>query len=141
MLKLIYTENLLHLEALESDLLEWIERQQRFAASVGEQLVVSQSAAAFLLPTALSEAAAINDRLRYEGVTTVTATRCDIDRVEIGLQGYWLATDLDTVEGAFVTQLPERVETYLYQLWDRAQFSTLANDNVLGRFDSIGDER
>jgi hypothetical protein len=132
MLKFIYTETALYLELLNSDLEEWVEQRLMFATSTGETVFVSEEKATFLLPEPLCEATALNFHLHHHGVKTVTVNRCDLDRVEIGLTGYWLSTHMDSAEGIFVTQLPDRVESYLWQLWCSANCLSMTSDGVVG---------
>ena len=117
MLKLIYTETALHCELLTAELEDWVEQRIVFATRTGEIVFVSSEKASFLLPEPICEATAAKLYLDHQGVKTVTVSRCDLDSIEIGLTGYWLSTDLDSAEGIFVTQLPDRVELYLWQLW------------------------
>jgi hypothetical protein len=131
MLKLIYTETALHLELLTADLENWVEQRLVFASSTGETMFVSSEKATFLLPETIGEATAINCYLHHQGVKNVTANRCDLDRVEIGLPGYWLSTDPDSAEGLLVTQLPDRVEFYLWELWCRANSQLAMSDGVV----------
>jgi hypothetical protein len=120
MLKLIYTETALHFELLTADLEDWVEQRLVFATSTGETMFVNSEKASFLLPEPICDATAANFYLHHQGVKTVTVNPCDLERVEIGLNGYWLSTDLNDAEGIFVTQLPDRVELYLWQLWSSA---------------------
>ncbi len=131
MLKLIYTETDLHLELLNSDLDDWVENRLQFSTSTGETIFVSADNATFLLPELICETTAVNFYLHRQGVKTVTVNRCDLDRVEIGLTGYWLSNDLDGDEGIFVTQLPDRVELYLWQLWCSANVQPAMSDGVI----------
>jgi hypothetical protein len=117
MLKLIYTETALHFELLTADLEDWVEQRLVFATSTGATMFVNSETANFLLPDSICDATAVEFYLHHQGVKTVTVNRCDLDRVEIGLTGYWLSTDLNDAEGIFVTKLPDRVELYLWQLW------------------------
>jgi hypothetical protein len=117
MLKLIYTETDLHIELLTASLEDWVEQRLLFSNSTGEITFLSSGTASFLLPTTIFEATAINFYLHHQGATTVTACYCDLDSIEIGLTGYWLSPDPDSDLGVFVTQLPDRVELYLWQLW------------------------
>lgn len=132
MLKLIYTETSLHLELLTADLEDWIEQRRTFATSIGETLFANAEKATFLLPEPICEATAVNFYLHNQGVNSVTAHRCDLDRVEIGLTGYWLSTHTDIAEGIFVAQLPDRVESYLWQLWLSANSHSFASDGAIG---------
>ena len=132
MLKFIYTETALYLELLSSDLEDWVEQRLMFATSTGEPILVSEEKATFLLPDLICEATALNFYLHHQGVKTVTVNRCDLDRVEIGLTGYWLSTHVDIAEGIFVTELPDRVESYLWQLWCSANSLSVTSDGVMG---------
>ncbi|MCY7367982.1 MAG: hypothetical protein LH474_07500 [Chamaesiphon sp.] len=130
MLKLIYTETDLHIELLTADLEDWVEQRLLFSNSTGEVIFLSSETASFLLPATICEATAVNFYLHRHGITTVTANRCDLDRVEIGLTGYWLATDPDSNQGIFITQLLDRVEFYLWQLWCSGNSRSVMSDGV-----------
>ena len=132
MLKLIYTETALHLELITTDLEEWIEQRLIFATSIGETLLVNAEKATFLLPEDICEATAVNSYIHNQGIDSVTAHRCDLNLIEIGLIGYWLATDIDSAEGVFVTQLPDRVESYLWRLWLNANSPSFVSDSAIG---------
>jgi hypothetical protein len=136
MLKFIYTETALHLELLTIDLAEWVDRRRRFAASTGEFISVSAQRATMLLPAPLGKVMEVERYLCHEGVGNVTIQHCDLDHMEIALTGYWLSTtkpsEPDLVEGIFVAQLTDRVESYLWQLWYAANCQLLAGDGVMG---------
>jgi hypothetical protein len=132
MLKLIYTETSLQLERLTADLDGWIEQRSGFHTSIGQIIFASVEKVSFLLPSLICEPTAIRLYLHREGVQSVTANYCDLDRVEIGLTGYWLSRDLESVEGIFVTQLPDRVESYLSQLWWSANSQSAIGDRAIG---------
>ena len=131
MLKLIYTETDLHIELLTTDLEDWLEQRLLFSNSTGENFFLSPETASFLLPAAICEATAVNFYLHRHGATTVTADYCDLDSIEIGLAGSWLATDLDIDQGIFVTQLLDRVEFYLWQLWCSGNSHSVISDGVI----------
>ncbi len=131
MLKLIYTEAAPHLELLTSNLDDWVEQRLGFATSTGEKIFVSAEKASFLLPL-VCEATALNFYLARENVTTVKASKCDLDRVEIELTGYWLSNRLHSAEGIFITRLPDRVESYLWELWYGANHRSVASDGAIG---------
>jgi hypothetical protein len=132
MLKLIYTEAAPHLELLTSNLDDWVEQRLRFARSTGEKMFVSAEQASFLLPELVCEATALNFYLDRENVTTVKASKCDLDRVEIELNGYWLSNQMHSAEGIFITRLPDRVESYLWQLWYDANHRSVTSDGAIG---------
>jgi hypothetical protein len=132
MLKLIYTEAAPHLELLTSNLEDWVEQRLGFATSIGEKTFVSAVKASFLLPELVCEATALNFYLDRENVTTVKASKCDLDRVEIELTGYWLSNRMHSAEGIFITRLPDRVESYLWELWYSANRRSVASDGAIG---------
>ena len=130
MLKLIYTETDLHMELLTANLEDWVMQRLLFSDSTGEIIFLSSETASFLLPTTICEATAINFYLYHQGAKTVTANCCDLDRVEIGLTGYWLSTDPNSAQGIFVTKLLDRVEFYLCQLWCSGNSRSAMSDRV-----------
>jgi hypothetical protein len=136
MLKFIYTETALHLELLTIDLADWVDRRSRFAASTGEFISLSAQRATMLLPAPLDRVTEVERYIREEGVGNITIQQCDLDHMEIAFTGQWLSTnessESDRVEGIFVTQLPDRVEAYLWQLWYAANCQLLAGDGVMG---------
>jgi hypothetical protein len=137
MLKFIYTDAPLYLELLNVELADWVKQRQMFAASMGEFLSTTAERATFLVPDLICEVTAINFYLHQEGVKNVTVHRCDFDQLEITLTGYWLSTDVDSTyadnaEGIFITQLPDRVESYLWQLWHTAHNRLLDRDEAIG---------
>ncbi len=132
MLKLIYTEAAPHLELLTSNLEDWVEQRLEFATSIGEKIIVSAEKASFLLPELVCEATALNFYLDRERAKTAKASKCDLDRVEIELTGYWLSNRQHSAEGIFITRLPDRVESYLWQLWDSANRRSVASDGAIG---------
>jgi hypothetical protein len=132
MLKLIYTETSLHLELLNSDLDLWLEQRSRLYTSIGHTIFASAETASFLLPSVVCEPIAMSLYLHCQGVQGVTVERVDLDRVEIGLTGYWLSTNFDSIEGIFVTQLPDRIESYLSELWCSANSQSVTSDRAIG---------
>jgi hypothetical protein len=132
MLKLIYTDTSLHLELLTCDPNEWVEQRLKFATSIGQTMFVTAEKASFPLPDRVCEATAIDFYLHREGIKSVTVNRCDLDRVEIGLSGYWISTHIDRAEGIFIAQLPDRVENYLWQLWCSANELPITSDRQIG---------
>jgi hypothetical protein len=137
MLKFIYTETALHLELLSVDLADWVEQRRRFAASTGQPLSISTARASMLLPDPLGKVTEVERYIRDRGERNVTIHHCDLDHMEIAFSGDWLSTltefiEPELVEGIFVTQLADRVEVYLWQLWYAANCQLVAGDGVMG---------
>lgn len=120
MLKIIYSETGLHLELLSVNRQEWIARRTLFATSVGASMTISQQRATFLLPSPMCDVTGLDLYLHSAGEKTFTLHQCDCDYVEIGLDGNWICSDVDSDEGIFIAQLPDRTELYLWQLWHTA---------------------
>lgn len=120
MLKIIYSETGSHLELLSVNRQEWIDLRIDFATSVGESMTVTQQRATFLLPSPMCDVTGLDLYLRSVGEKTVTLHQCDCDYVEIGLDGKWICTDIDSDEGIFIAQLADRTELCLLQLWHAA---------------------
>jgi hypothetical protein len=129
MLKFIYSEAGLHLELLDGDLGDWIDRRLKFGRGY-ENLSVRAERAFFLLPDRIGEIIVLNFYLQCDRVKTVTIESCDENYLEIGLSGYWLSVDADLAEGIFITQLPDRIEAYLYQM-----YKTAKDPSVVEQFD------
>jgi hypothetical protein len=130
MLKLIYTETDLQMELLTADLEDWVDQRLLFSNTTGEIIFLSSERASFLLPETICKTTLVNFYLHHQGVKTVTAERCDLGQVEIGLSGYWLSTDPDSDQGIFVTQLADRVEFYLWQLWCSRNSQSVMSDTI-----------
>lgn len=120
MLKIIYSETGFHLELLSVDRQEWIDRRVEFAASMGEVIIINQQRATFLLPASTGDVTGLAANLLGAEEGSVTWHRCDCDYVEIGLDGEWICADMDGDEGVFIARLPDRIESYLWELWHAA---------------------
>jgi hypothetical protein len=129
MLKFIYTEADLHLELVDANLGDWLDRRLKFSKGY-ENLSVRAERAFFLLPDRLCEIVLLDFYLRCDRVEILTIESCDENYAEIGLSGYWLSTAADIAEGIFITQLPDRIEAYLSQL-----YSTAKDPLVIEQFD------
>jgi hypothetical protein len=116
-LKIIYTDTGIHLEILNVEHQQWIAERVKFATSIDEQIVVSKQRATFPLPAPIYEFPMVEQDLGKMAANTVTVDLCDLDYVEFGMDGYWLASDYDSNEGIFVCEQTERIESYLWQLW------------------------
>jgi hypothetical protein len=139
MLKIIYAETGQHLEQIAADTPtarlrqedNWIAKRLKFAKSIGQTLFVSKERAALMLRKPLCDVMEIDTHLRSLGADRVTVECCDLDWIEIGLAGSWIYTDFDSGEGVFVAQQPDRVESYLWQLWQVAKIELVAYERSI----------
>jgi hypothetical protein len=126
MLKVIYNSTSIHLDILNIDLADWVEQRRIFAVSAGESLAISAGRASILLPNAVCSLDEVSDYLKQERVKNVALCRSDYENIEIIITtGYWLtlknSIDTDFTEGVFVTELLDRGEVYLWELWYTAR--------------------
>jgi hypothetical protein len=117
MLKLIYTETDLHIEKLTASVEDWIGQRVLLALRVGKKVVVEPMNASFSLSTNLAGWNDLEYLICREANEAVALSICDADSIEIGLEGYWLASSCTSEEGVFVTNLPPKVETALLKMW------------------------
>ncbi len=117
MLKLIYTETDLHIEKLTASVEEWIGQRVLLALRVGDKVVVEPMNASFSLSTNLAGWNDLEYLICREASDSVALSICDADSIEIGLEGYWLASNCNSEEGVFVTHLPPKVEASLLEVW------------------------
>lgn len=120
MLKLAYTETDLHIEKLATSVEEWVIQRILLALRVGSKVAVEPMNAAFGISTNLDGWNDLEYLICREASDTVSLAVCDVDVIEISLEGYWLSGGSHGDEGLFVTQLPSAVETSIVELWQAA---------------------
>jgi hypothetical protein len=119
MLKVTYLESGLYLEFLQETIEEWIALRVVLALRLGQRLVVERSTASLLLPIDLVKASGLETVLQHEKVVTLAV--CDVNDVEVSLQGTWISSSADESEGVFLVALNPVVEQVLLQVWQAAQ--------------------
>lgn len=145
MLKIIYAETGQHLEPIPAEAPtaklcqrdDWIAARIEFAQSIGQTLLVSQERATLMLPNSIGNVTEIDNCLNSLGAEMVTVGCCDLGWVEIELAGSWIYADVDRAEGVFVTEQPERVESYLLQLWEIAKMDLVAAERAITHAEQI----
>jgi hypothetical protein len=121
MLKLTYTEFGLHLERVTGSLEMLVADRVTLALRVGQTLHVEPSRAAFLLSIDVPGFAELEKMVRLERVSTLSIAPVDDAFVEVSVQGSWIASSVDAHSGMFVTALGDRVEFFVYKLWQATQ--------------------
>ena len=119
MLKLTYTENSFYLERLAQPLEDWVTQRVILALRVGQSFCVEPSTAAFLLPADLP-LTALETLVQREGGDAITLSVGDAEYVEVSLEGSWLSAP-EEAEGVFVTAMSDRLEFFLFKLWQEYQ--------------------
>ena len=121
MLKFTYTETDVQLERLTLSPEKLVARRVTLAMRVGQCLCVEPSQASFLLPRHLSEVAQLEAVVRALGSEIVSLCVADAEFLEVSVQGTWVAADLNTADGMFVTALSSACEQLIFQLWQEAR--------------------
>jgi hypothetical protein len=119
MLKVTYLESGLYLEFLQETIEDWIALRVVFALRLGQRLVLERSTASLLLPTDLVKTSGLEAALRHE--EGVTLAVCDLNDLEVSLQGTWVSSSMDETEGVFVAALNPAIEQVLLQVWQASQ--------------------
>lgn len=119
MLKVTYLESGLYLEFLQETIEDWIALRVVLALRLGQRLVVERSTASLLLPIDLVKASGLETVLQHEKAVTLAV--CDVNDVEVSLQGTWISSSADESEGVFLVALNPAVEQVLLQVWQASQ--------------------
>lgn len=123
MLKLIYTEDGLHLEWVSASLEALVGQRVALALRLGETLHVEPGRASFLLPLDAPGLGHLEATLRESPCGAIAFTPVDDEYVEISLQGSWIAETADAMEGMFLASFSVKAEYLAYQLWQATQAS------------------
>jgi hypothetical protein len=121
MLKLTYMENGFMMEALAQPLEDWVALRVRVAVRSATAICVAPTTASFLLPAGLPYLSDLEALSRREGRGAIALAVCDEEFVEVSLQGTWVSCAPEGEEGVFVTAMSDRVEFFLFKIWQEAQ--------------------
>lgn len=128
MLKLNYTEVGLYMEHVTTSVELAIAQRVVLAMRLGQALYVEPSQASFLLAADTPELIHLEMALQKDRNDGVMVIPVDSEFVEISLWGTWIADAPDAHEGMFLTMMGDRVELFVYKLWQMsdARISSLA---------------
>jgi hypothetical protein len=129
MLKLSYTDTDLHIEKLSTSVEKWMNQRVLLAMRVGTAVSVEPMNAAFGLSTDISTWKDLEYLICREASDLISLSICDVDMVEIGLEGYWLSSTSQSDEGIFVTHLPTAIESLIVEIWQASQHHQPAFDH------------
>ncbi|UFP93646.1 alr0857 family protein [Gloeobacter morelensis] len=110
MLKLMYTEAGIYIEAVELSVERFVGERGAFAASVGINLIAEPGWASVLVAD-LPGAASLT------GQPGIALCRAEEGFVEVSVIGVWLASAPTSEEGVFAAELPPECEARLLALW------------------------
>lgn len=124
MLKLTYIEDSFRLERLAQPLEEWVRHRVILSLRAAKTICVDPSTASFLLPFDLPYLRDLANVIEEDNLEGVAVSYCDVDYVEVSLNGTWVAEFPDCEEGILVATLSDRAEFFLFRLWQEAQVFT-----------------
>lgn len=126
MLKLNYTEDGLHMEQLAAPLEVVVTQRIILALRAAQTLHVEPGRASFLIANHVVGVAHLQTELRGTQDTEVKLTAVDEDFVEVSLHGRWIAESPWVHEGIFLVALPNRLEYFVYKLWQATQAQAIS---------------
>jgi len=88
---------------------------------LGQTLHVEPGHASFLLPADIPELKVLEMTLNQEYGAVATLIAVDEGFVEVGLTGSWIAKDKDAHEGMLLTMMSDRIERFIYKLWQMSE--------------------
>jgi len=118
MLKLNYTESDLHMERIAAPLEVMVAQRVLLALRAGQTLHIQPGHASFLIPADAPGLAQL-ETLQLE--QQVSLTPVDEQFMEICVEGSWIAATAQAHEGTFIAALGDRVEFFVYKLWQATQ--------------------
>ncbi|HEY9747698.1 MAG TPA: alr0857 family protein [Allocoleopsis sp.] len=121
MLKLNYTDVGLFMERTMTNPELLIAQCVLLAVRLGRSLYVEPGRASFLLPADVPELKVLEMILHREYGSVVTLITVDEEFVEVGLSGSWIAEEKDAHEGMFLTVMSDRIERFIYKLWQMSE--------------------
>jgi hypothetical protein len=120
MLKLTYSEFGLCIEQIGESLDRWLTQRNLLALSIGESLSIQTGNASFLVPTDV-----IMDNLDLyrllRPLSPISLCCVDEDYYEVNIAGVWLAKNTQVSEGILAAALGDRVESFVWRLWESSQ--------------------
>jgi len=119
MLKLMYTELGLKGEHVAESLEDWTVQRSIFTMRVGQVFHIEPGRASFLVSIDHPVFDVLVEQILLETATPIEICTVDEDCVEISLSGSWIATN--DHEGIFITELRDRTESLISQVWETAQ--------------------
>ena len=119
MLKLMYSELGLKGEHIAGSLEDWTIQRSLFALSVGQVFHIEPGRASFLVSIDHPVFDILVEQILLETETPIEICAVDEDCVEISLSGNWIA--VNDHEGIFITELRDRTESLISQVWETAQ--------------------
>ena len=123
MLKFTYSETGICLEQLSQSVEHVISQRTLLAVRTQSRILVEPCSASFLLPTDLDQLQALQQLVeRNQTEWAIALSAADTEYVEVSVQGLWLCSEPETVEGVFILSLTAELEALIAELWHISQF-------------------
>ncbi|MEM1392523.1 MAG: alr0857 family protein [Cyanobacteria bacterium P01_H01_bin.150] len=116
MLKLSYTDNKISLHCLQESLEEWINTRVLLSLRSSTSIYIKSSTASILVP---ADSFFTTQLEELKGENIVEFCRCDSESVEIVLKGIWLTSEVESETGLFVTEIEDKAEYLLQNMFER----------------------
>ncbi|AFY74829.1 hypothetical protein Syn7502_02901 [Synechococcus sp. PCC 7502] len=123
MLKLTYLESSLHMEWLPISVAEFIAERKIFATRIAQSIHIELGYASILLAVDPVQLASLQLAIAYFNSPNVSLGNADCDYLEVSFCGTWISSNpnSEVVSGIFATNLGDRLEQSLYNLWLQSQ--------------------
>lgn len=120
MLKFTYGDSDIGLEYLAQSVEHLVLRRMALALRTGCRLLVEPCSASFLLPADLDQLPQLKNLIAQEPEEAIALSRADADYVEVSVNGVWICSNPETVEGIFAFSLSTPLEDLIVKLWKMA---------------------
>jgi hypothetical protein len=123
MLKFTYSETGITLEHLSQSIEQLMAQRAVLAVRTQTRMLMEPCSASFLLPADLDQLHTLRQWVsRDRASEAIALSVADADYVEVSVQGLWLCSKPEPVDGIFVLSLPSELEAVIAELWSVSQF-------------------
>lgn len=122
MLKLIYLESSLYVEWLDIAVEEFVATRRILATTTGAKIQIESGYASMLIVVDPAQLAMLQLAIASTNLSksskSVSLSAADRDYLEVSFSGIWISNlKSELTEGVFVTDLGDRLEANLYNIW------------------------
>jgi hypothetical protein len=114
MLKLTYTNDHANLQFLPTSLEEWINTRIKFYMRSGNPIFIIPETTSLLVS---NDSSYLNHFIEIIDDKIIELVKIDEESTEVILQGVWVTSNLESDEGIFVTEMNERAEFFLSEVF------------------------
>ena len=118
MLKLIYTEDGLILESVESNLETLVSQRLKLALAAAQPFYVESSTATLLLNLDSREFVQLQNVIAQDKTQAIQASVLEGDCIEVTLKGTWVTNLPDSESGILLASLGKQSERLVQDYWE-----------------------